>query len=159
MIDWVIEAWNDYENDLREYLTNDEVIKDIENADDGQYIQGIGEQHNEYIKLAKILIEQVLNKGFARHFEYMDTADIVRYETGGRDGNIHFIFPVYDRILLEFGKDKEVMEYYYTTIDYSSCPNIDIIRCALSKVGSDRVNVLMNIAYAMVKNLRRMGDE
>lgn len=32
MIDWAIEAWNDYGEDLKEYLQNEEVIKSIEHG-------------------------------------------------------------------------------------------------------------------------------
>ena len=52
MIDWAIEAWNDYGKDLKEYLQNEEVIKEIRNSDESENTQGIGcVHHDDYIKL------------------------------------------------------------------------------------------------------------
>lgn len=157
MIDWAIEAWNDYSKDLKEYLTKEEVIKSIENSDDSKNTQGIGCIHDEYIKLAKIVIDKVLNKGLENRYDCIGTDNIMSIETGGYEGDIHLILPMYAG--LNYNKGMVISECYYTTICYGSCNACDAMQYALSSDGDDRTNALMRIALTMVQNLRRMGDE
>lgn len=160
MIDWAIEAWNDYSKDLKEYLQNEEVIKSIENADDSENTQGIGCIHDEYIKLAKIVIDKVLNKGLENRYDCIGTDNIISIETGGYEGDIHLILPMYAALI--YHKDikiSELYECYYTTICYGSCSACDAMQYALSSDGDERTDALMRIALTMVQNLRRMGDE
>lgn len=138
-------------------MTSDEVIKEIEYAEDGKYINGIGEQHSEYIKLAKILIEQVLNKGLATRFQYIDTIHIFRMETNGQNRKMNLILPVYDDSTGQLESKENIVEYYYTTIDCDLHP--DTMKYALAQSGNNRICWLMKIALTMVQNLRRMGDE
>ena len=157
MIDWAIEAWNDYEYALRRHLTSDEAIKEIEYAEDGKYIGGIGEQHSEYIKLAKILIEQVLNRGLVTRLQYIDTIRIFRMETFGQRRKMYLILPVYNYSTRQLEAKKNIVGYCYTTIDCDLHP--DTMKYALAQSGNNRICWLMKIALTMVQNLRRMGDE
>lgn len=158
MIDWAIEAWNDYSKDLKEYLQNEEVIKEIKNSDESKNTQGIGcVHHDEYIKLAKIVIDEVLNKGLENRYDCIGTDNIISIETGEYGGDIHLILPMYAG--LTYHKDMIISECYYTTIYYGSCCCCDAVQYALSSYGDDRTNALMRIALTMVQNLRRMGDE
>lgn len=157
MIDWAIEAWNDYSKDLKEYLQNEEVIKSIENSDESKNTQGIGYIHDEYIKLAKIVIDKVLNKGLENRYDCIGTDNIISIETGEYDGDIHLILPMY--VGLNYNKDMIISECYYTTIYYGSCCCCDAMQYALSSDGDERTDALMRIALTMVQNLRRMGDE
>ena len=155
MIDWAIEAWNDYSKDLKEYLQNEEVIKSIEHADD-----------DSYISLANLVIKKILNKGLEnRCFNlgigissiHIGTDSIEVMKTGRYIGEKHLIFPVYSGT--EYCKGSTTIDYYYTTINYGSCSACDAMQYALSSDGDERIQALMRIALTMVQNLRRMGDE
>lgn len=153
MIDWAIEAWNDYSKDLKEYLQNEEVIKSIEYDDD-----------DSYINLAKLVIEKLLNKGLENRCSNIGigsinigTDSIEVMKTGRYIGEIHLIFPVYSGT--EYCRGSITIDYYYTTICYGSCSACDAMQYALSSDGDERTNALMRIALTMVQNLRRMGDE
>lgn len=153
MIDWAIEAWNDYGKDLKEHLRNEEVIKSIECADD-----------DSYINLAKLVISKILNKGLEnRCFNigissiHIGTDSIEVLKTGRYIGEIHLIFPVY--IGTEYCRGSTTIDYYYTTVVYGSCSACDAMQYALSSDGDERIQALMIIALTMVQNLRRIGDE
>lgn len=157
MIDWAMQIWNDERKNFIEYFNNAEVIKALENADVGKCIPGIGCQHETYTTLMKMVINQVLNKGLDRYYEYIDTYDIFKFETYQYIGDIHWILPAYDKDVLSFGENKEVMEYYYTTIDRGLCIGTDAMQEALSCSGETRTQALMRIAYTMVYQLKRLG--
>lgn len=154
MIDWAIEAWNDYSEDLKEYLQNEEVIKSIEHGDD-----------DSYINLANLVIKKILNKGLENlcfnlgigSVIHIGTDSIEVMKTGRYIGEIHLIFPVYSGT--EYCSGSTATDYYYTTIDYGSCSACDAMQYALSSDGDERIQALMRIALTMVQNLRRMGDE
>lgn len=157
MIDWAIEAWNDYSKNLRECLASEETIKTIENVDYGEYIEGVGYQYDEYTKLAELVINHVLNKRLAYQRQRIDTSYLKRLQTGTYWGEIHLIMPLYAG--LEYDGQIDVFDYYYTTVDYGSCSVCDAMQYALSSDGDERIQALMRIALTMVQNLRRMGDE
>lgn len=157
MMDWAIEAWNDYSKNLRQCLTNEETIKTIENVDYGEYIEGVGYQYDEYTKLAELVINHVLNKWLAYQRRCIGINCLMRLETGDYCGKIHLIMPLYAG--LEYDGQTNGLDYYYTTVDYGSCSACDAMQYALSSDGDERIQALMRIALTMVQNLRRMGDE
>lgn len=64
MIDWVIEAWNDNSEDLKQYLAKDEIVAEIEERDCTPI--GTGLTDKAYVKLLEIVITKILNKGIAK---------------------------------------------------------------------------------------------
>lgn len=154
MIDWAIEAWNDYSKNLRECLTNEETIKTIKNVDYGEYIAGIGYQYDEYTKLAELVINHVLNKRLAYQQRCIGINYLKRLETGNYSGEIHLIMPLYDG--LEYNDQTVVSEYYYTTVVYGSCSACDAMQYALSSDGDERTDALMLIALTMVQDMKSL---
>ena len=153
MIDWVIKAWNDHSEDLKQYLAKDEIVAEIEERDCTPI--GTGLMDKAYVKLLEIVITKILNKGIAKtQCGHIGTKDIKVLNTRMYSGDIYFILSVF------YGEDDELLDivstYYYTTVSYGSCSVCDAMLYALSSDGDERTNALMRIALTMVQNMKSL---
>ena len=129
MLDFIVEAWDRYKDDLRAAYARAAYQDDEMNL-----------ELCSYQDIFKFTLKHL-------HLDWFRLSDLTIVDYGDYQGTLIFIIP-YDTY------QPGANETYYTIVEYGSCSGCDLLQNIQIMTGADQINAFMNLSLNMLQRLK-----